>query len=99
MSGDNSSSIVCRCSDLSLDEIRDYISKGYTTVEEIKRLSRLGMGPCQGRNCIPLVMRELSIATGKPITEIAAAVSRPPAKAIKLGEIVRAFEAESGGAK
>jgi len=82
-----------------LDEIRDYISKGYTTVEEIKRLSRLGMGPCQGRNCIPLVMRELSIATGKPITEIAAAVSRPPAKAIKLGEIVRAFEAESGGAK
>ena len=99
MSGDLSDSIVCRCSDLSLDEIRDYISKGYTTVEEIKRLARLGMGPCQGRNCIPLVMRELSIATGKPVTEIAAAVSRPPVKAIKLGEIVRALEAESGGAR
>jgi len=95
MSEDN---IICRCSDLDLDEVRGYIAEGYTTVEEIKRLARLGMGPCQGRNCIPLVMRELSIATGKPITEIASAVSRPPAKAIKLGEIVRAFEEESGGA-
>ncbi|MCL2874220.1 MAG: (2Fe-2S)-binding protein [Defluviitaleaceae bacterium] len=96
MSGD---SIVCRCSDLDINEIRGYIDQGYTTVEEIKRLARLGMGPCQGRNCIPIVMRELSIATGKPISEIAAAVSRPPAKAIKLGEIVRAFEEETGGAK
>ena len=99
MSKDNDASIVCRCSDLTVEQIRDYISKGYTTVEEIKRLSRLGMGPCQGRTCIPLVMRELSIATGKPVAEIEAAVSRPPAKAIKLGEIVKALEEETGGAK
>ena len=38
MSEDN---IICRCSDLDLDEIRGYIAKGYTTVEEIKRLARV----------------------------------------------------------
>ncbi len=50
------------------------------------------MGACQGRNCIPLVMRELSIATGVPVSEISAGTYRPPTKSITLGEIAKSAE-------
>ena len=83
--------IVCRCSDLTIKDIRKLISKGYTTFDEIKRLSRAGMGPCQGRNCAQLILRELSSATGKSLEELLPGSYRPPVKAIKLGEIADYF--------
>ncbi|HEY3425240.1 MAG TPA: (2Fe-2S)-binding protein, partial [Negativicutes bacterium] len=41
--------IICRCEDLTVDEIRTLIANGSHTIEEIKRSCRCGMGPCQGR--------------------------------------------------
>lgn len=79
--------IICRCSDLTLKDIRELIAKGYTSFDELKRISRVGMGPCQGRTCSQLVLRELSIATGKPVSELKPGTYRPPVKAIKLGAI------------
>jgi len=79
--------IICRCSDIDINEIRSYIEKGLTTIDEIKRFSRLGMGPCQGRTCIPLVMRELSIALGKPMDSFSPGTYRPIVKSIKLGDL------------
>ncbi|WP_432402685.1 (2Fe-2S)-binding protein [Wukongibacter sp. M2B1] len=87
--------IICRCSDLTKEEIRILIEKGYTTFDEIKRVSRAGMGPCQGRTCMPLILREISIITGKPISEIMPGTYRPPVKAITLGQI--AATAKEGG--
>jgi len=79
--------IVCRCSDVTLKDIRVLIAKGYTTFDEIKRISRVGMGPCQGRTCAQIVLREISLATGKPISEIMPGTYRPPVKAIKMGAV------------
>ncbi len=90
--------IVCRCSDLDLEYIRVLIGKGFTTLEELKRIARLGMGPCQGRTCIPLVMQELSKALNVPVSEISTTTSRPPAKSMKLGQIADAAEVLGGGA-
>lgn len=89
--------IVCRCSDLTMKDIRELINQGYTTFDEIKRLSRAGMGPCQGRTCMPLILREISIITGKTISEIMPGTYRPPVKAITLGQIADA--AKEGGKK
>lgn len=94
-------SMVCRCSDLDMDEIRSLIAKGFTSVDEIKRIARLGMGPCQGRTCIPLVLQELSRATGKPVADLMPTTYRPPVKGIPMGAIADAaaeWEAEGGGA-
>jgi len=79
--------IICRCSDLTLSKIRELIQEGYTSFDEIKRISRAGMGPCQGRTCNQLILREISIITGKPISELIPGTYRPPVKAIKLGAI------------
>jgi Fe-S-cluster-containing hydrogenase component 2 len=79
--------IVCRCSDLSLDEIHDLIEKGYTSVDEIKRIARLGMGPCQGRNCGPLVLKILAGKLGKEMKELSPGTFRPMIKSVKLGDL------------
>lgn len=77
--------IICRCEDLTREDIRRVIKDGFVSVEEIKRLTRCGMGPCQGRTCHQLLVREISALTGIPVDQIEPAFVRPPAKPVRLG--------------
>lgn len=79
--------IICRCEDLTKAEVKRLVEAGYTTVEEVKRVSRCGMGPCQGRTCHQLLVREIAELTGKKPAEIAPAKARPPINGIKLGTL------------
>ncbi|SHJ41674.1 BFD-like [2Fe-2S] binding domain-containing protein [Dethiosulfatibacter aminovorans DSM 17477] len=81
--------IVCRCSDVTMKELRDLIDEGYHTFEEIKRITRIGMGPCQGKTCGQIVLRELSKATGKPVSELKFQTNRPPIVGVKLNLIAK----------
>lgn len=84
--------IICRCSDLTLDDIRGLIQAGYTTLDEIKRISRAGMGPCQGRTCSQLILREIANYTGSSIAELDVCISRPPVAGIKIKQILNGGE-------
>lgn len=84
--------IICRCEDLTRAELIKYIEAGYTTLEEIKRITRCGMGPCQGRTCHQLLVREIAALTGKDIAEVDPAAARPPMKPVKLGTLLQGFE-------
>lgn len=77
--------IVCRCEDITLEEIRRLIKKGYMTIDEIKRISRCGMGPCQGRTCTQILLKELAAATGQDIRDIKMPTFRPPTRNVKMG--------------
>ncbi|HHW17550.1 MAG TPA: (2Fe-2S)-binding protein [Firmicutes bacterium] len=79
--------IVCRCEDVTLADIRKAIGEGATTMDEIKRITRAGMGPCQGRTCRLLVAAELSRYLGKPLEQVMPSTYRPPVKAVKLGDL------------
>ena len=92
MSTDDENTIVCRCEDITLKDIRDLIAQGFKTMDELKRISRCGMGPCQGRTCRQIVMRELAIATGKDISEVEVSTYRPPAENTKLGILAQAAQ-------
>jgi len=81
--------IVCRCNDLDIGEIRALIAKGYTTIPELKQMARLGMGACQGRNCLPIVMNELARTLGIPVTDVTQGSFRPMVKSIDLGDLAR----------
>jgi len=76
--------IICRCEDVSLEEVNRAIDEGYTSLEEIKRLLRCGMGPCQGRTCLMLIAQVLSHKTGKQITEMKFPTVRPPVRPVPL---------------
>jgi NAD(P)H-nitrite reductase large subunit len=81
--------IICRCSDVTLKEVRELIKEGYVTFDEIKRITRAGMGPCQGKTCGHLIMREIANAAGKDIRDIKFQTSRPPVIGVKLGLIAK----------
>ena len=79
--------IVCRCEDVTLGQVRQAIREGYGTVDELKRLLRIGMGPCQGRTCGSLLRQEIARITNTPIDEVSCGTYRPPARSVKLGVI------------
>jgi len=81
--------IICRCSDVTLKEIRELINDGYVTFDEIKRITRAGMGPCQGKTCGYLIMREIANATGQNLKDIKFQTNRPPVVGVKLGHIAK----------
>ncbi|MBF0498708.1 MAG: (2Fe-2S)-binding protein [Candidatus Riflebacteria bacterium] len=70
--------IVCRCQDITEEEIVAAIKQGATTIDEIKRMVRAGMGPCQGRSCRRLVSQLLSRELKKPMADIYPPTFRPP---------------------
>ena len=82
------STIICRCEDITLAEIRASIKAGNVNIEEIKRDCRCGMGPCQGRTCTPLVAQEIAKMTGKPLKDVTLPTFRPPTAPIKLGTLI-----------
>jgi NAD(P)H-nitrite reductase large subunit len=86
--------MICRCEDLTLEVIQECIANGYKTIDEIKRVTRAGMGPCQGRTCRQLIAAELSKAYGIPMEEILMTTFRPPVKPIKLGMLADAHGGE-----
>lgn len=87
MSEDASRITVCRCEDVTLADIRKAIAEGARTIEEIKKITRAGMGPCQGKSCRLLIASELAKALGKPMSEVLPPKFRPPAKPVSLGEL------------
>lgn len=49
-----SETYVCHCDDVKLDEILNVIGdRKFISVDEIKHTTRLGMGACRGKRCIP----------------------------------------------
>ncbi len=42
---------VCECEDVTFHDVETAYSKGYTTVEEVKRVTGLSTGSCQGKIC------------------------------------------------
>jgi len=79
---------ICRCEDLTQEEIEQAIDEGYTTLEELKCKLRLGMGPCQGRSCLSLARRLLCQKTGLSTAEILLPATRPPLIPVSLGTLV-----------
>ncbi|MDF2676188.1 MAG: (2Fe-2S)-binding protein [Bacillota bacterium] len=78
---------LCRCENFTLKELHDLLDSGITSMEEIKRLSRGTMGPCQGKTCRDLIAKEIAIYLNKSMSEIDMPTYRAPVKPIKLGEI------------
>lgn len=78
---------ICRCEDVTVKDCEAAIDGGLDTIEEIKRFTGMGTGPCQGRECmVPLC--ELLIARGVCSRDkITPFTARPPAEQVSLGAL------------
>jgi NAD(P)H-nitrite reductase large subunit len=76
--------LICRCNEVTLEEVEQAISDGFVTINEIKRRTRAGMGLCQGRTCGKLVARLIAQKTGKKLSEIEPSNRRMPVRPVKM---------------
>lgn len=70
--------IVCRCEDVTLADVEHAVALGYCDLEEVKRYTGFGTGPCQGKECLRVIALALARATGVPPESIAPFTTRPP---------------------
>lgn len=76
--------IVCRCEEVALKDIKDTAEKYNCSARELKLRTRAGMGYCGGRTCRPVVDAVLEELTGeKPGHDIPLKVA-PPVRPISL---------------
>jgi NAD(P)H-nitrite reductase large subunit len=80
--------IVCRCEDITYDEVVDAIKQGYNTLEDIKRVLRCGMGTCQGRTCSRIITSILCRMTNTPPDKIKQITKRPPLRPIPAKSLI-----------
>jgi NAD(P)H-nitrite reductase large subunit len=90
----NDDTIICRCEELTAGEIRRAIRLGLTTVSEVRRCTRAGMGLCQGKTCGRLVAQLLAQETGRRLAELVPATSRPPVRPVEIGILAGAADEE-----
>jgi NADPH-dependent 2,4-dienoyl-CoA reductase/sulfur reductase-like enzyme len=60
---------ICRCESVSLAAVEAALAEGIGTIGALKRVTRAGMGRCQGRYCAPLLAELAARRTGAPIDE------------------------------
>ena len=68
--------IVCRCERVSVGEIRKWIRSGVKDFNELKALTKVGMGACGGKTCTPLINRVFQ-EEGISIDDITPGTKRP----------------------
>jgi len=69
--------MVCRCEDVTVSDVKKAIAAGYEHIEEIKRYTGFGTGPCQGKECHAVAALLIGELTGNTAT-IAPFTSRAP---------------------
>jgi glycine cleavage system T protein len=75
--------VVCRCHDVTMDDLQGAWDKGFRHLELIKRSTLAGVGTCQGGACLPQVRAWIAAQSGtipEPFT------ARPASRQITLAE-------------
>jgi bacterioferritin-associated ferredoxin len=81
---------ACPCRGVSTDAAYTAIGAGWATADAVKRATRIGFGPCQGRRCVPWLADRLELPAGDPLAQI---TPRPPLVPVPIS-VLAAFAGE-----
>lgn len=59
--------VICRCEDVTMNDVRMAASNGAADINDLKRRTRIGMGHCQGRFCGQIIHDLMVHVSGKPM--------------------------------
>ena len=85
--------ILCRCEQVPVHEVRTLIRQGMRDINEIKTITRAGMGACGSKTCTNLLLR-LFREEGVPLDEVTDNTRRPLFVEVPLG-VFAGLEAEN----
>jgi NADPH-dependent 2,4-dienoyl-CoA reductase/sulfur reductase-like enzyme len=80
--------LICRCEEVSREAIELALGDGPRHIGALKRATRVGMGPCQGRYCGPLVAAMTARRTGAELGERSGFAPNPPVKPATVGDLI-----------
>ncbi len=89
--------LVCRCEEITAGDIRQAILEGSREPNEIKTITRCGMGHCQGRMCGTALAEIIAENLKLDPADLRPLNIRPPVRNISLSELSRValLEAET----
>ena len=68
--------MICLCERVSVGEVRRLIQSGITNLNQIKAITRAGMGPCGAKTCDTLI-RGVLREEGIPVENVVPNTKRP----------------------
>lgn len=82
--------VVCRCEEVTAAEVRRGVAElGVTDLRSLKLITRVGMGPCQGRVCGYAASGLLRRQTGRDVPDVDAFAKRPFVVPLTLDALAR----------
>lgn len=79
--------IICRCEEITAGQIRAAVDNAHGDSNQVKYLSRCGMGLCQGRQCSNAVAHIVADAGGQAISVSSHFRGRPPVAPLTLEQL------------
>lgn len=70
--------ILCRCEDVTAADVDQAVAAGFADLEEVKRYTGFGTGPCQGKECLRDIALRIAAASGRSPAAIHPFTTRPP---------------------
>jgi bacterioferritin-associated ferredoxin len=77
--------ILCRCEDVTAADIGHAVAAGFRELEEVKRYTGFGTGPCQGKECLRAVTLAIAEATSRAPDSLRPFTTRPPLIPTEIG--------------
>jgi len=87
--------IVCRCEGTVAEDLIKAIQMGHLNLNAIKRRTRMGMGPCQGKTCEAIAV-EMAVRAGVDFSELEKLTIRPPITPIPMSAMASYSEPGTG---
>ena len=79
--------LICRCEEINASTIRSAIRDGHKDVNQVKFLTRCGMGPCQGRQCDNSVSQLVAHELGTDTVIAGGYRIRPPVRPLTIEQL------------
>ena len=80
--------IVCRCEEVTGADVRRRLDDGATESNSLKAVTRMSMGRCQGRNCLPTLARLVAERLGTSVEDVPLPRPRPPMRPVSVASLV-----------
>jgi bacterioferritin-associated ferredoxin len=73
--------------DVTEEEVIELIRDGVRDIQLLKRLTRVGTGPCQGKACLEILVKILARETGLTPDEVGLITLRQPVDPVRIGTL------------
>ena len=86
--------LICRCERVAHRDVAEAFDGGIGHIGAVKRATRAGMGPCQGRYCAPVLAEMGARAAGRPLTEDDLFAPAAPFKPLPIDAVIETAATE-----